>query len=335
MTILLKKRLFSSPRAFDQTLRSTRTLAQGAARAGSTERQLRADFDRTDEDVDDDEALNEARRTPWSPPAGRRSPHRGGEREARRLLAWAERERTGADAKTRVLIDWLEADLRPGGAWNDERVIVFTEYRDTQNWLDHLLRNGGIPAERMALLFGGWNRQARAGEGRVPGRPNRRPCASCSPPTPPARASTSSCTASGSSTSRSRSTPTGSSSATAASTASASPAPSSRCSTSSGKDYETATPGTIDGDLDFLFRIAQRIETIREDLGSTGEVIAQQVEEAMLGRRRDVDEAAIDSSRAKPSRAVLRSSATCETKSRGCGAAGRVHRRNWASTPPP
>ncbi len=30
-------------------------------------------------------------------------------------------------------------DLRPGGEWSDERVIVFTEYRATQNWLVELL----------------------------------------------------------------------------------------------------------------------------------------------------------------------------------------------------
>ena len=30
--------------------------------------------------------------------------------------------------------------MPPDGAWNDERVIVFTEYRDTQLWLAELLR---------------------------------------------------------------------------------------------------------------------------------------------------------------------------------------------------
>ena len=33
--------------------------------------------------------------------------------------------------------------MRPGGEWNDERVIVFTEYRDTQRWLYEQLIGGG------------------------------------------------------------------------------------------------------------------------------------------------------------------------------------------------
>ena len=38
-------------------------------------------------------------------------------------------------------------------------------------------------------------------------------------------------------------------------------------------------------DLEFLMRVALKIETIREDLGKVGMVIAEQVSEAMLGRR--------------------------------------------------
>ncbi len=37
--------------------------------------------------------------------------------------------------KAQELIAWLTATLRPGGEWGDERVIIFTEYRATQNWL--------------------------------------------------------------------------------------------------------------------------------------------------------------------------------------------------------
>jgi Helicase conserved C-terminal domain len=44
-------------------------------------------------------------------------------------------------------------------------------------------------------------------------------------------------------------------------------------------------PGDLEGDLEFLMRAALKVETIREDLGKVGPVIAQQVEEAMLGSR--------------------------------------------------
>jgi hypothetical protein len=45
----------------------------------------------------------------------------------------------------------------------------------------------------------------------------------------------------------------------------------------------------MDADLEFLMRVALKIETIREDLGKVGSVIAQQVEEAMLGQRTRLD----------------------------------------------
>jgi len=53
--------------------------------------------------------------------------------------------------------------------------------------------------------------------------------------------------------------------------------------------FEQAEPGSLEGDLEFLFQAVKKVEAIREDLGSVGPVIAQQVEEAMLGRRRRLD----------------------------------------------
>ncbi|MGD0043707.1 MAG: hypothetical protein ABSE84_25415, partial [Isosphaeraceae bacterium] len=40
----------------------------------------------------------------------------------------------------------------------------------------------------------------------------------------------------------------------------------------------------LEADLEFLMRVAQKVETIREDLGSVGQVLADDVEAAMLGR---------------------------------------------------
>ncbi len=47
--------------------------------------------------------------------------------------------------------------------------------------------------------------------------------------------------------------------------------------------------GELDADLEFLMHVALKVDQIREDLGSVGPVIAQQVEEAMLGRRGQLD----------------------------------------------
>ena len=45
---------------------------------------------------------------------------------------------------------------------------------------------------------------------------------------------------------------------------------------------ETAV-GDLEADLEFLMRAVRKVEAIREDLGKVGPVIAEQVEEAMLG----------------------------------------------------
>ena len=47
--------------------------------------------------------------------------------------------------------------------------------------------------------------------------------------------------------------------------------------------------GDLDADLEFLMRAVRKVEAIREDLGKVGPVIADQVQEAMLGRRSRLD----------------------------------------------
>lgn len=66
-----------------------------------------------------------------------------------------------------------------------------------------------------------------------------------------------------------------------------------------------AKPGSIEGDIEFLLRVVRKAETIREDLGKVGPVIARQIEEAMLGRRAQLDTARAESE-AEPVRRMLR-----------------------------
>jgi hypothetical protein len=71
-----------------------------------------------------------------------------------------------------------------------------------------------------------------------------------------------------------------------------------------GTGYAQAGPGSIEADLDFLYRVARKIETIRDDLGSAGPVLAEQVQEAMLGRRRAIDESPLTAAGRKARSAV-------------------------------
>ena len=57
------------------------------------------------------------------------------------------------------------------------------------------------------------------------------------------------------------------------------------------KGWEAAEPGSLEDELGFLRTAVEKVDRIREDLGSAGDVIAHQVEEKMLGRRAEWAEA--------------------------------------------
>lgn len=158
VNLLLKKRLFSSPRAFAETLAVHRATLREHARQAS-ERLLRDAFERIDDEGASEAELAEATEDALARAGGALGVATK-EQEALldRMENWAQRERDRPDAKAAALLAYLDATCRPGGVWNDERVIVFTEYRDTQLYLYDLLsarlREGELN-ERVELLFGG------------------------------------------------------------------------------------------------------------------------------------------------------------------------------------
>ncbi|MFI7080625.1 DISARM system SNF2-like helicase DrmD [Micromonospora sp. NPDC049903] len=161
VTLLLKKRLFSSPAAFAHTVRVY--LDTLASRKGSPSLTVGDDVPEwLDELMDDmatyddeqladaeDDALNRVR--PMQP-----DPTDDETALLEKMLDWAERKEAQPDAKARELINYLTAICRPDGLrWINERVVVFTEYRDTQTWLADLLRQEGLGGDGLALLHGG------------------------------------------------------------------------------------------------------------------------------------------------------------------------------------
>ena len=129
--------------------------------AGAGTRILKPLIERLEETAEDDaaysqsetEVLTAVRRI--APPL---SPH---ERDLlQRLGMWARQAQDRLDSKLTAFREWLDPIIQPG-TWSDERVIVFTEYRDTQRWLYERLIGGGIPAERIAQLYGGQDQDER------------------------------------------------------------------------------------------------------------------------------------------------------------------------------
>ena len=162
----LKKRLFSSPAAFAATLeqhgKSLREATRSRGPAKPTLGILQWQLARIEEAADDEElegatnAAVEVAVSLFREPA----------EEERHLLGsmrdWAERTRSGPDAKTKVLIEWLQRHIRPGDRWADERVILFTEYRATQIRLHGRLVYAGFAGEdRIMLMHGGMDQDQR------------------------------------------------------------------------------------------------------------------------------------------------------------------------------
>lgn len=301
---ILKKRLFSSPAAFAATLeKHERSLREAVRRTSASLRPsigvLRRQADDLDAEVADDadhetsleDAVDTATRL-FHPPSDREQDL------LRQLRGLADGLATRPDAKARMLIEWLDKNLRPGGTWNGERAILFTEYRATQNWLLGILATYGFTkGDRVLTLCGGMDTEERE---RV------KAAFQASPSDAPVRI------------------------LLATDAASEGIDLQNHCSRLVhyeipwnpnrleqrngrvdrhgqraefvlihhfvGAGYQERmkasrelSPGEHEGDLEFLAQAVHKVENIREDLGKVGPVIASQVEDAMLGKRTSLD----------------------------------------------
>ncbi len=164
---LLRKRLSSSPAALAATLACHADTLEGRSDLNGRadrldERILRRAIARTEEDYADD-AEREAAEAEATEEASKRL--RPLTAEERRLLdelrSRAQHAANRPDAKAKAILDWLETHVRPGGVWSDTRVILFTEYRTTQQWMQQILASHGFGGDRLMLIYGGMDPKER------------------------------------------------------------------------------------------------------------------------------------------------------------------------------
>ena len=163
---LLKKRLLSSPAAFASTLaRHIDTLESGPKVVKSEpleERRLRKAIQKADEEYANDDDAEAARDEAVELASRAQTPLTDSQRHIlRRLRSWAEREMHTVDAKAAAVIEWIDKNLKTEGVWNNRRVILFTEYRTTHQWLYEILAVRGYGGERLAMLHGGMDQEER------------------------------------------------------------------------------------------------------------------------------------------------------------------------------
>ncbi|MFC4854616.1 DISARM system SNF2-like helicase DrmD [Actinophytocola glycyrrhizae] len=166
VTTLLKRRLFSSPKAFAETVdvhlatMSKRDDATAPTAAPSLPVLIERVTDASDDDDADGTRYREAEADAFAVARRGAPPLSTDERRTlERLRDWARSAQDRADSKVGALLAHLEPIVPPGG--EGERIIVFTEYRDTQRWLHERLLAAGYKPERIALLYGGQDRDER------------------------------------------------------------------------------------------------------------------------------------------------------------------------------
>lgn len=162
---LLKKRLLSSPAAFASTLEKHVASLSGVEPSkpdAMAERILHKAIQKAEEDYADDQEVENAQAEAIEEATRRSSPLTPEQRGTLdELRGWAQRTRNQADSKAKAILDWLTANLKPNGQWNDRRVILFTEYRATHQWMQQILATHGFGGERLGLLHGGLSQEER------------------------------------------------------------------------------------------------------------------------------------------------------------------------------
>ena len=146
VALLLKKRLLSSPAAFKHTLDQHMTTLGTASRRRITERLVQDATAALEDEEDDTAAVTGQEQETLALVAGAftegdpatASTDVAGE-ILQKMRALADERYRRADARTARLMDWIGETCFPDGEWNNERVIVFTEYRATLDYLGEIL----------------------------------------------------------------------------------------------------------------------------------------------------------------------------------------------------
>ncbi|MGJ8720436.1 MAG: DISARM system SNF2-like helicase DrmD [Salinibacterium amurskyense] len=160
-TLILKKRFFSSPVAFA----STAETYLEARRRDDDGFEL-PDYDEVlgDEASDEEEGRDEQPELEALRTASRAQLPLTDEDavDLEWLIDWGARYSSLADTRLTALIDLIKAQLlTPDGMWLNERLVIFTEYVSTLNWIRDVLNAFDLGGDRIAVIEGSTDAEER------------------------------------------------------------------------------------------------------------------------------------------------------------------------------
>jgi len=151
VTMLLKKRFLSSPFAFGMTVSHYVSSKSGRGLSNDEYDEVFGEGQLDEEEGlwEQDEA-EKLRASKGSDPLVAAEP---GQLES--LMEWGLSYESRADSRLESLIRFLDTVCRPDGkSWSTERVVVFTEYAHTIDWLTRVLSQRGYTGSRLAVIQG-------------------------------------------------------------------------------------------------------------------------------------------------------------------------------------
>lgn len=146
----LQKRLLSSPEAFYRTLQAHLKRhvdeSESSSSAGNLNPEVYGQSDEADE-------LEDAKKV--AEYSDELSTSERLEEIRRELMDLALHRRMAPDAKIQALIQWIHAELKTDGVWNQRKLLIFTEYADTKRFILEHLRNALGHDKDLILQFHG------------------------------------------------------------------------------------------------------------------------------------------------------------------------------------
>lgn len=167
MAATLRKRFLSSPAAFANTITEHARTINNKGRKLSDGR-IADLIERADDSFDDDDVAAEAAAEAVRASSTVINVDDDVLDLLGQLEAWGDKNRSRQTGRLEALNELIDDICKTDdGEWGSDRLIVFTEYRDTHKWLGDMLKSAGVPKERIASMYGGMQPDQRSAVAQV------------------------------------------------------------------------------------------------------------------------------------------------------------------------